>query len=164
MAMLAAEMQKLRPSLESRKPTAGCPMRSVAKVGYESLGPIAAGAFSTIIRAKCNRSGTHVAIKTFDIAKGEQEPTIGAAYERELSVLRLLAKTGPHPNVANLLAEHTDGTAFHFVVLELCSGGTLRRYLDVLRKAMPTCPAGRNACTRIHRDAQWRAHHRRVDG
>ena len=46
-----------------------------------------------------------------------------------------------HPHIAMLVAEHEDAT-FTYAVLELCEGGTLKRYLEAVRRAMPTCPSG----------------------
>ena len=74
-------------------------------VRYEYLGPIAAGAFSTILRAKVTESAmaapagdhaseTFVAIKTFDNAKCAKEKIIAKARDRELQVLRMLLETG----------------------------------------------------------------------
>jgi len=132
---------KLRPSQEARKPTAADPARTVGRHGLESLGPIAAGAFSTILRVKHLESGETFAVKTFDISKCDKEPCVGEARDRELTVLRQLREAGAHRQIANLVGEHSDA-AFQYAVLEFCGGGTLKRYLDIVRKGMPTCPSG----------------------
>ena len=77
---------------QSTKPSACDPGREIAQHGYESLGPIAAGAFSTILRARVVATGAEVAVKTFDTARCAKAPLLAEARDRELLVLRLLAQ------------------------------------------------------------------------
>ena len=71
------------------KPSASDPARELAQHGYDPLGPIAAGAFSTILRARPMAGGADVAVKTFDNARCEKAAVHGEARDRELAVLRL---------------------------------------------------------------------------
>merc|ERR1712138_126920 len=96
------------------------PSRVLASLGYRPLGPIAAGAFSTILRCKAVGSGTEVAVKSFDGAKCAREPTQAALRDNELEVLRLLPAAAAsqaggvgHPHIANMLAELGDIHAAH---------------------------------------------------
>ena len=64
-------------------------------LGFEVLGPIAAGAFSTILRCRNTScvaiaSGIEVAIKSFDGGKCASDETVGAARDREIAVLKAL--------------------------------------------------------------------------
>lgn len=72
---------KARPAAEQKllradtKPSASDPKREVAQHGYEVVGPIGAGAFSTVLRARVVADGLglplgyEVAVKTFDAAR-----------------------------------------------------------------------------------------------
>lgn len=123
-------------------------------MGYQPLGPIAAGSFSTILKAR-GSDGMIVAVKTFDEYKGRREPTIANATMRELTVLRRLRDVATeqgcrpgHPNVANMLEELGEGhessdSRFVHAVLEYCEGGSLQRYIANVRKRAPTCPGER---------------------
>ena len=62
--------------------------------GYKTVGPIAAGAFSTIVRASSVSTGSIVAIKTFDTNKCMKAPHLKLVRDRELQVLRLLRDEG----------------------------------------------------------------------
>ena len=62
----AAQMEAQK---KATKASACDPGRELEKHGYEQLGPIAAGAFSTILRARNPETGAEVAVKTFDNAK-----------------------------------------------------------------------------------------------
>ena len=96
--------------------------------GFKVLGPIAAGAFSTIIRAQHVASKTEVAVKTFAKCDGPQ----AEEHERELSVLRLISETR-HAHIANLVAEYETpiGTC---AMLFYCGSGSLHALLGKLRK------------------------------
>ena len=69
--------------------------------GFKVLGPIAAGAFSTVVRAQHLESKTECAVKTFAKCTGPE----AEEHERELSVLRLISETR-HAHIANLIAEY----------------------------------------------------------
>lgn len=117
---------------EPRKSKAGSrdAGREILSFGYEPLGPIAAGAFSTILRARHVESGTEYAVKTFDLAK-----CMGALADdrdRELDVLRLL-QPAAHAHIANMVAEHTTAHGTH-AVLHYCGGGSLLWHLQKLTK------------------------------
>ena len=94
------------------------------------MGPIAAGAFSTIVKAKHIESGTELAVKTFAKCTGPE----AEGHERELQVLRLLAPV-EHAHVANLLGEYDTMSGTH-AILHYCGGGTLHKYLNKLRNKM----------------------------
>jgi hypothetical protein len=121
----------------ARKGSSGDPARVLKPLGYEPLGPIAAGAFSTILRCKEASSGREVAIKSFDSAKCAKDPALGFARDNEMHVLRQLQRAAkhsaegggqpagtPHPHIANMLVElgDIDGPHLH-AVLEYCEGG-----------------------------------------
>ena len=57
---------------------------------FKDLGPIASGAFSTIIKARHIESGTIVAVKAFKCRSDEE----AAERDRELGVLRLVSEVG----------------------------------------------------------------------
>ena len=125
---------------QSTKPAAIDPGRELVQHGYEPLGPIAAGAFSTILRAREVATGAEVAVKTFDAAKCGKAAPLAEARDAELRVLRLLAASGGggggggrHPHIAHMLTEHATAAATH-AVLEYCSGGSLQRHLQLLQK------------------------------
>ena len=124
------------------KPSASDPARELAQHGYEVLGPIAAGAFSTILRARVvegNLKANEVAVKTFDNAKCDKAVLLGEARDRELGVLRLLSEQAVggegmlHRHIAYMLTEHS-GPNSHHVVLEYCQGGSLLRHMQILQK------------------------------
>lgn len=130
------------------------PSRSLQPLGYVVLGPIAAGNFSTILRCRAAEGGDVVAVKSFDNLRCARDVDVGAARDRELSVLRLLMRAAAadgaggasadmrrgdggarlHPHVANMLAELgsvADGDApFVHAVLQYSAGGSLKRYLQ----------------------------------
>ena len=70
------------------------PARGLRALGYEPLGPIAAGAFSTILRARSLSSGCEVAVKSFDQARCAKDSTFAGQRDHELEVLRLLHLQG----------------------------------------------------------------------
>ena len=138
--------------LKARKPGSD-PARALKPLGYEVLGPIAAGAFSTILRCRAppaeggrKGSGLEVAVKSFDAAKCAKDETLATCRDNELEVLRMLkwaadqsqAKRG-HPHIANMLdlLGGPDDSHMH-AVLEYCDGGTLKRYLQMLQKSVPS--------------------------
>ena len=97
--------------------------------GFKVLGPIAAGAFSTIIRAQHIESKTEVAVKTFAKCTGPE----AEEHERELSVLRLIAETR-HAHIANLIAEYEVPNLGLCAMLFYCSQGSLKAHLGKLAK------------------------------
>ena len=62
--------------------------RELTTSGYQIEGPIASGAFSTVLRARVRASGIQVAIKSFDEAKCKKSKYLAYARDCELSVLR----------------------------------------------------------------------------
>ena len=113
------------------------PSKSLPPLGYTVLGPIAAGAFSTILRCRAKQSRAVVAIKSYDNLKCARDVDEADARDRELSVLRLLRDAAeepgasPHPHIANMLAELGDSEAPHVhIVLEYAEGGSLKRFLE----------------------------------
>lgn len=102
-------------------------------IGYRTIGPIAAGAFSTIVRARHAHTGAEVAIKSCEhtrTAKGVQ-----LVCERELDVLSRIQKVSS-PWIANMVEAHSSPQAT-LVVLELC-GSSLQRQLAKLRSRADT--------------------------
>lgn len=98
----------------SRAPTVKLPP------AFSNLGPIASGAFSTIVKARHNESGTVVAAKAFKSGDAEHE------------ILRLVSAAG-HAHIANLLEEEAvDGGVLGY--LQYCGGGSLAAHLAKMRK------------------------------
>jgi serine/threonine protein kinase len=126
---------------------------ALSRVGYRSLGPIASGAFSTILKAKHEESGEEVAVKLFECSRSTSKRDLHMR-DRELYALRKVkggsgskartdldeARTDLCPFVANLLAVHATPTST-VAVLELCRGGSLQRHLYKLR-GKPREPCG----------------------
>jgi len=131
---------------------------ALAHFGLRTLGPIAAGAFSTVVRARrmgvtesqgaataaastaCGDAdggdvddapSEEVAVKSFHRPKYQKEPWLRAALKNELEALTLL-QPSRHRHVANLLAVHEAPQATH-AILEYCSGGSVHRHLRSLR-------------------------------
>lgn len=100
------------------------------RFNFSVLGPIAAGAYSTIVRARHLSSKREVAIKTFAKCVGKQ----AEEHERELRVLRLVSEGEGHPNVATLLEEYESPQGATHAVLVYCSGGSLNMLLGKLRR------------------------------
>jgi hypothetical protein len=133
--------------LNKRKPPSD-PARALRPLGFEVIGPIAAGNFSTILRCRIVESGLEVAVKSFDAAKCAKDATLGTCRDNELEVLRLLRETARrddkadgvgHPHIASMLEELGDADASHqHAVLQYCDGGTLKRHLQNLTKGSPT--------------------------
>ena len=99
--------------------------------GYQTLGPIAAGVFSMVVRAKHVESGREVAVKTFlTRSKGGRRPAI-AAMKSELACLELLSSNA-HPHLANLVESHDSSHEKH-AILHYCGGGSVARYLQTLQ-------------------------------
>jgi len=139
-ARAAAEKAAHEQKRREAKPSASDPARELAQHGFEPLGPIAAGAFSTILRARRagDESGFDVAVKTFDNAKCAKSKDLGEARDRELAALRVLAAEAEgsgrrHPHIAYMLSEHEGPNTSH-AVLEYCPGGSLQRHLQLLQK------------------------------
>ena len=97
-------------------------------------------------RGRPEGSGLEVAVKSFDAAKCAKDETLATCRDNELEVLRMLkwaadqsqAKRG-HPHIANMLdlLGGPDDSHMH-AVLEYCDGGTLKRYLQMLQKSVPS--------------------------
>ena len=156
----AAQMEAQK---KATKASACDPGRELEKHGYEQLGPIAAGAFSTILRARNPETGAEVAVKTFDNAKCGKAKQLADARDGELAALRLLARhafdsssvgvSGRHPHIAYMLAEHEGPNASH-AVLEYCNGGSLQRHLQLLQKTRaPKFGAGGGSAAGSSNDA-----------
>ncbi len=99
--------------------------------GYTTQGPIAAGAFSTIVRAIAVEGGHEVAVKSFDNAKCRKDYQHLYLREGELAALRTIKKRGNNKWIANMIEEHV-GPAHTYAILEYCAGGSLQRHLQKL--------------------------------
>ena len=119
--------------------------------GLQTVGPIAAGAFSMVVRATDVETGCTVAVKTFNKARCSRDPRLASASAAELRVLRLLAPDAHH-HLANLVRVHENVQSVH-LVLEYCAGGSLQRRLQGLqRKGVPEAEAAmmsRQLCSAI---------------
>ena len=96
--------------------------------GYQTLSPIAQGAFSQVMRARHLSTSTEVAVKTFNKGKIGKEPHLAQAMKNELDVLKLL-QPAAHPNVANVI-DVFDTPRTVLCILEYCGGGSLQRCLQ----------------------------------
>ena len=96
--------------------------------GYQTLSPIAQGAFSQVNRARHHGSGSEVAVKTFLKNKICKEPHLAKAMKNELDVLKALQPSG-HAHIANVL-EIIDSKNSILAILEYCGGGSLQRCLQ----------------------------------
>ena len=99
--------------------------------GYATQGPIAAGAFSTIVRAISVEGGHEVAVKSFDNAKCKKDYQHLYLREGELAALRTIKKRGNNKWIANMVEEHV-GPAHTYAILEYCAGGSLQRHMQKL--------------------------------
>ena len=111
--------------------------------GYATLGPIAQGAFSQVVRARvlagCDAVNNSVGVDSCVAVKTcvTKSKTGGAANAEDLRHLRseILClqqlQSTAHQHVANLLALHESKYETH-LVLHYCSGGTLLRQLKSL--------------------------------
>lgn len=128
----AKKSSTARPSANSTDPARDC-----AQQGYRPLGPIAAGAFSTIRHARVETgnprlsAGFDVAIKTWSVALSKKDAANAYNRDTELATLRRAALR-PHPHVANLLSV-LEGPVYTHAVLEYCAGGSLLRHLQRLQ-------------------------------
>lgn len=128
----AKKSSTARPSANSTDPARDC-----AQHGFRPLGPIAAGAFSTIRHARVEAgnarlpAGFEVAIKTWSVAACKKDAANAFNRDVELATLRRAALQ-PHPHVANLL-HVLEGPVYTHAVLEYCAGGSLLRHLQRLQ-------------------------------
>lgn len=129
----AARLKALRQMRPKQPAAAGSARRSgvdpLLAHGYETMSPIANGAFSQITRARHLTTQQDVAIKTFDKAKYLQPGNehLATAMKNELDVLRRL-QPARHAGIANILEVAEDATNVR-AVLEYCSGGSLKRLM-----------------------------------
>jgi serine/threonine protein kinase len=96
--------------------------------GYQTLSPIAQGAFSQVTRARHLSTQREVAIKTFNRNKISKEAHLASAMKNELDVLKLLQGSA-HQNIANMV-EVLETKSSLLAVLEYCGGGSLQRCLQ----------------------------------
>ena len=98
-----------------RRPSTGAATRrgqadALAPFGYFTLGPIAAGAFSQVVRARSSgtealKSGSEVAVKSWTRAKLTRAPHHVQAMKAEVGVLKLLQPSA-HTNSAPALGSN----------------------------------------------------------
>ena len=88
------------PATAATASVAGDPL---AQHGYRTEGPIASGAFSTIVHAKrigaAGRGPIDVAVKSFDNAKCLKNPTLCKLRDNETSSLRTVREPGANRRV-----------------------------------------------------------------
>jgi serine/threonine protein kinase len=109
--------------------------RELLSLGYLTLGPIAAGAFSTVVRARQLSTKREVAIKSFSLsarAGKAATPEQVAAMRHEIAALVRGRGHKLNPSIANLLEARESPHAIH-LVLEYCAGGSLHRHLQKLK-------------------------------
>ena len=103
----------------------------LAPIGFRTIGPIAAGAFSTVVRAIRRAGGEEVAVKSFNRAKYQKAGWLKGALKNEIDVLQTLQPSG-HDHIANIIELHDTHHATH-AILEYCAGGSVHRHLRSLR-------------------------------
>ena len=97
--------------------------------GYVTQSPIAAGAFSQVVRARHLASGREVAVKTMlTRMKGGRQPGDLDIIAKEVEALTALQPSA-HANIANLVEKHETDYELH-VILEYCGGGSVQRHLQ----------------------------------
>jgi serine/threonine protein kinase len=98
--------------------------------GYETISPIANGAFSKVTRCRHLSTKLEVAVKTYNKEKYFQRSNahLLEALKNELSVLKKL-QPEHCPHIANIIDVLETRTAI-IAVLEYCSGGSLQRCLQ----------------------------------
>ena len=106
--------------------------------GFETLGPIAAGAFSQVVRGRHTATRREVAIKSWTRTKLTRAPHHLSAMKSELAVLKLLQPSG-HQHIANMVEVLESRSAVH-LVLEYACGGSLHRYMQ--SRGNPNLQAG----------------------
>lgn len=116
-----------RPTSSSSGGTKRAAVDPLAPFGYQTMSPIAQGAFSQVARARHLTSQREVAVKTFNKQKIGKEVHLVQAMKNELDVLKTLQES-MHPNIANMI-ELLDTKATFHAILEYCSGGSLQRKL-----------------------------------
>ena len=106
--------------------------RTTLPFGYTTLGPIAQGAFSQVVRARNLESGALVAVKSCATAMkaGGKRIDEGAlkGLRSEMECLEKLRESN-HQHVANMIGKHESKYEVH-IILHYCSGGTLHRLLQ----------------------------------
>lgn len=121
---------------------------TLLSLGYATLGPIAAGAFSQVVRAKEMSTQREVAVKTYQMrSKGGKAPTnpVEAVFAEVAALKRL--QPSQHPHVANLICSH-DCKSVMVLALEYGAGGSLQRFLQKLGdKIGASCPEHRSAAS-----------------
>jgi hypothetical protein len=98
-------------------------------IGFQTIGPIAQGAFSTVVRAQHCESKNVVAVKTFlTRAKGGRAPAPIDSIKMELDCLQVLQPSA-HKHIANLIETHEGSHETH-AIMQYCGGGSLHRYMQ----------------------------------
>ena len=120
------------PAASSRKPGGGgTSSDSLVPYGYSTQSPIAAGAFSTIVRARHISSGAEFAVKTFATRiKGGKQPADLDGIKKEIEALKTL-QPSRHAHIANLVETFETDYELH-AILEYCSGGSVKHRLNSL--------------------------------
>ena len=97
--------------------------------GYSTQSPIAAGAFSQVVRARHMTSGQEVAVKTFATrVKGGKQPADLECIQKEIEALKVLQPSG-HAHIANLVQTFETEYELH-AILEYCGGGSVKHRLS----------------------------------
>ena len=108
---------------------AGNSSDSLVPYGYATQSPIAAGAFSQVVRARHLTSGLEVAVKTFATrVKGGKQPPDLDTIHKEIEALKVLQPSG-HAHIANLVQTFESDYELH-AILEYCGGGSVKHKLN----------------------------------
>ncbi|EOD06943.1 hypothetical protein EMIHUDRAFT_68578, partial [Emiliania huxleyi CCMP1516] len=128
----AAEWRRARRQSEPLVPLSAAADRArradpLSEHGYTTLGPIASGAFSMIVRARHSSTGRQVAVKSFSKARCSRSALTSGAMRAEVEAL-LALRPSAHAHVANLIERCVSLTSIS-LMLEYCAGGSLQRRL-----------------------------------
>ncbi len=90
---------------------------------YEILNHIGSGGMADVYRAKCHKLNRYVAVKVLRKEHNEDEDFV-----RRFDAEAQATAGFSHPNIVGIYDAGVDH-GYHFIVMELCEGTTLKRYI-----------------------------------
>ncbi|XP_059479721.1 serine/threonine-protein kinase PLK4 [Neocloeon triangulifer] len=98
---------------------------------YEVLNLLGKGGFASVYRARCKKTGQDVAVKMID----KKLMKAAGMVDRVRQEVKIHSRL-KHPSVLELFTFFEDEN-YVYLVLELCLGGELQRYVKTLSKPLP---------------------------